>query len=88
MKCMKCENEIPEQQGAGRPRKYCGDACQRSATLEIKRLDSRIAKLERDESTWRCKGIDVYAANATKEIKRLEARLAQLIATGDEGDTP
>ena len=84
MKCLKCDKELPEQQGAGRPRKYCGDACQRAAALEIKRLDSRIAKLERDESTWRIKGY-TWADGAVKEIKRLEARLAQLVAAGDEG---
>ncbi|MCC7311099.1 MAG: hypothetical protein IT510_07625 [Sulfuritalea sp.] len=85
MKCLKCETELPEQQGAGRPRKYCSDACQRAAALEIKRLDSRIAKLERDESTWRVRGADGYAKNAAHEIKRLEARLVQLVAADAEG---
>lgn len=80
MKCLKCDQELEEQQGAGRPRKYCGDACQRAATLEIKRLDSRIAKLERDESTWRVRGADGYAKSAASEIKRLEARMASLLA--------
>jgi len=85
MKCLKCEAELPEQQAAGRPRKYCGEACRRAATLEIKRLDSRIAKLERDESTWRARGSDGYAKNAAIEIKRLEARLLELVASGDDG---
>lgn len=83
MKCLKCENELPEQQGPGRPRKYCGEACQQAATLEIKRLDSRIAKLERDESTWRVRGADGYAKSAALEIRRLETRLALLMATGE-----
>lgn len=88
MKCLKCETELPEQQGAGRPRKYCGDACQQAAALEIKRLDSRISKLERDESNWRVRGADGYAKSAANEIKRLEERLAQLIAAGDKGVEP
>ncbi len=87
MKCAKCGNELPQQDGPGRPRRYCGDACQRSATLEIKRLDSRIAKLEKDESTWRIRGADGYAKNAAIEIKRLEARLAELVAAGVEAST-
>lgn len=84
MSCAKCGKELPPQEGAGRPRKFCGEICQKAATMEIKRLDSRIAKLERDESTWRIKGATGYAAGAVEEIKRLEARLAQLVAAGDE----
>lgn len=84
MKCLKCESELPEQQGAGRPRKYCGEACRQAATLEIKRLDSRIAKLERDESTWRIRGATGYATAAATEIRRLETRLALLMAAGED----
>ncbi len=84
MNCAKCGKELPIQEGAGRPRKYCGDGCQRAAALEIKRLNSLIAKLERDESTWRIKGATGWAVGATKEIARLEARLAELVAAGDE----
>lgn len=84
MKCAKCGNDLPEQEGAGRPRKFCSEICKRTATMEIRRLDSRIAKLERDESTWRCKNCTGYADNAVKEIRRLEARLAELVAAGDE----
>lgn len=84
MKCAKCGNELPEQEGAGRPRKFCGETCKRTATMEVRRLDSRIAKLERDEVTWRCKNYLGYADNAVKEIRRLEARLAELVAAGDE----
>lgn len=84
MKCAKCGTELPAQDGPGRPRKFCGEACQRAAVLELKRLDSRIAKLEKDESTWRIKGANGYAASAVIEIKRLEARLAELVAAGDD----
>ena len=88
MNCVKCGNELPAIEGPGRPRRYCGDACQRAATMEIKRLDSRIAKLERDESTWRIKGATQYAKNAAKEIESLELRLALLVGSdnADEGE--
>ncbi len=84
--CAKCGKELPIQEGAGRPRRYCGDVCQRAATMEIRRLDARIAKLEKDESTYRIKGADGWAKNAAKEVERLEARLAQLVAASDDAD--
>lgn len=85
MQCIKCGDDLPEQAGAGRPRKFCSETCKRTMMMEIRRLDSRIAKLERDESTWRCKNYQVYADNAVKEIKRLEARLVELVAAAGDG---
>ena len=74
------------QEGPGRPRKFCGEICRQTATAEIKRLNSRIAKLERDESNWRIRGASDFAAKAAKEIERLEERLALLVAAGDDDE--
>lgn len=84
MSCAKCGKDLPPQEGPGRPRKFCGGICRQTATAEIKRLNSRIAKLERDESNWRIRGADSFATRATKEIERLEERLALLVAAGDD----
>lgn len=86
MNCLKCGNELPPHDGPGRPRRYCGDTCQKSATMEIRRLNARIAQLEKSESLWRIKGADGWAKGAAVEIKRLEARLAQMVAA-DEGES-
>ena len=85
MECAKCGKDLPAQEGSGRPRKFCDDACRRAATMELRRLDSLIAKLEHDHSAYRIKGASGWADNAAKEIKRLELRLVQIIAAGDEG---
>lgn len=83
MDCLKCGSPIPEHEGPGRPRKFCSDVCKRAAEMEMRRLDSRIAKLERDESTYRIKNAIGWAKGAAEEIKRLEARLEQLLAAGE-----
>jgi len=81
MGCVKCGKDIPEIGGPGRPRKFCGDVCRKSVTMEIRRLDARIAKVEKDESNYRIKGAEGWAKRAAEEIRRLEARLAELVAT-------
>ena len=82
MNCAKCGKDLPAQEGAGRPRKFCDAGCQRAAAMELRRLDALIAKLEKDECTYRIKGAEGWAENSAKEIKRLEERLAQLVAAG------
>jgi len=86
MNCSKCGKELPAQEGAGRPRKFCSDACTRAATMEIRRLNARIAQLEKNQSLWRIKGANGWAENATKEIELLERRLALLVAASEERD--
>ncbi len=84
MNCVKCGTELPAIDGPGRPRKFCGEVCRKAATLEIRRLDGRISKLEAMESTYRFKGASL-AGSVAVEIRRLEARLGDLLAA-QEGD--
>lgn len=81
MNCVKCGKDLPEIEGPGRPRKFCGEVCRKAATMEVRRLDSRIAKLEKGESNYRIKGANEWAKRAAAEIQRLEARLADLVAS-------
>lgn len=80
MNCLKCGKELQDREGSGRPRRYCGETCQKTTMMEIRRLNARIAQLEKSESLWRIKGAERWAANAAKEIERQEARLAELIS--------
>jgi hypothetical protein len=80
LNCLKCGQQLPEIEGPGRPRKFCSEVCRKAAAMEIRRLDARIAKLEKDESTYRIKGAETWAKRAAEEIRRLEARLAELVA--------
>ncbi len=84
MNCLKCSKPMPEQEGPGRPRRFCSTECKKATDLEIRRLNSRIGKLERDESTYRIKGAAGWAKGAAEEIKRLEAHLAILLAAEEE----
>lgn len=79
--CAKCGGSLPVYSGNGRPRRFCGEACQRAAALEVKRLNARIAALEKKESEWRVKGADLWSREAAKEIGRLEIRLAGLLSS-------
>ena len=84
-RCLKCGAELPDQPGRGRPRKYCGEACLKSATMEVRRLDARIAKLEIQESQYRINAAPA-TGRVTQEIARLESRLAKLVDAADTGD--
>jgi hypothetical protein len=84
MQCVKCGKEVPEQDGSGRPRKFCGAACKRASELEVKRLNALIAKVQAEESKLRINGAEPYARRAAEEVKRLEARLLDLLAEEDE----
>lgn len=81
LNCLKCGHQLPEIEGPGRPRKFCSEVCRKVAAMEIRRLDARIAKLEKDESSYRIKGAGEWAKRAAEEIRRLEAKLDELVAT-------
>lgn len=84
MNCLKCGKQLPDIEGPGRPRKFCGEACRKSAAMEVRRLDARIAKLEKDESNYRIKGAETLVKRAEEEIRRLESKMAELLAADHE----
>lgn len=86
MKCLKCDSDIPEREGAGRPRKFCGPACRKSATKEIRRLDARIARFEVIESETRIVGRASHAERIRAEIAGLESRMLALLDAGGSDD--
>jgi hypothetical protein len=52
--------------------------------MEVRRLDARIAKLEKDESNYRIKGAETLVKRAEEEIRRLESKMAELLAADHE----
>lgn len=84
MECAKCGNELPEQAGVGRPRKFCSTVCLKLATREVRHLDALIAKLETQESYLRINGNARYAAQVRGEIAHLEARMAEVVESDHE----
>jgi hypothetical protein len=65
----------------GRPRVYCDDACRRAAEMEIRRVNDRLAELERRVSESRMgpiQSLDDPAALET-EIGRQRFRLLELL---------
>ena len=65
--CPNCGGEVPRLVGAGRPRKYCCEACTREATVEeakaglalqrsvpdlLARMEALDARLSRLEERW------------------------------------
>jgi hypothetical protein len=51
--CVICAGALPPPALLGRPRRYCSTACRRSAELRIRRLQDRLAELEREQSELR-----------------------------------
>lgn len=86
MNCAKCDGDMPEQEGVGRPRKFCSTACLKSATKEIRRLDTRIARLELIESESRICNRIQHAARIRIEIEELEVRMRTLLGAGEIDD--
>ena len=82
MRCAKCDNDIPEHEGVGRPRKFCDDSCLKAATKEMRRLDTRIASLEMLESQSRISNHIGHAARIRVEIDDLEMRMRKLLNAG------
>jgi hypothetical protein len=48
--------------------------------MELRRLDVRLGKLEKERSSYVIRGAETWAERAAEEIRRLEARLAELVA--------
>lgn len=85
--CVKCGSTIDGLATTGRPKAYCSTACRRSAELEVRRLNSRLEKLEVSLSNTR---LGYYsfepekdAAKLVEEIAIQEARLIKLLTRED-----
>ena len=84
--CLKCGSAIDGLATTGRPKSYCSIACRRSAELEVRRLNSRLEKLEGDLSNTRLGyGFEPEkdAAKLVAEIIIQEARLLKLLSSED-----
>jgi hypothetical protein len=44
--CAKCGRPLHDRPATGRPPKFCGVGCRRSAELAVRRIDARIGALE------------------------------------------
>lgn len=47
MSCPTCGGRVVQRQGAGRPRTYCSVPCRRAAEAKRRRLEARVAFLDR-----------------------------------------
>ena len=84
MKCRICGGPLEQADGPGRPKTYCGTACRRSAEMEIRRIDRRLADLEGRLSDCRATDLHTYASprHLRAEIARQGGRLAELLSYG------
>lgn len=57
MKCAKCGTDLPAREDAGRPKTFCGEACKRSAEMEIRRINNHLENLEKSISHIRLYGL-------------------------------
>lgn len=80
--CKKCGAPIAHSEVAGRPKTYCGSACRRAAELEVRRIDARLSRLERELMEIRLTGYFILAKpnEIEAEIERQESRLCELLA--------
>ena len=90
--CPICTGKLPEGTGRCRSRTYCGDACRRSAELEIRRIDRRlgaladsISQLRRERSEGR--GLVLELKAATTETGRQQKRLLEVVSAGEAETT-
>lgn len=51
--CLKCGTPLEASNGKGRPKAYCSTACCRVAEYEVRRINSRLEKLEDELSNAR-----------------------------------
>ena len=73
-KCLPCQRPLPPRQaGAGRPPRYCSQACKRQAGYEVTRLTRAISELEALLSRYRC-GL---VTDLGRDAARIEAELAR-----------
>jgi hypothetical protein len=77
--CRREFSKIEPQQG--RPRVYCDDACRRAAEMEIRRVNDRLAELERRVSESRMGPIQSFDDPAALEVEigRQRSRLLELL---------
>jgi len=88
--CPVCLGALPAAPAVGRPAKYCSTACRRSAELEVRRVNDRLADLEARESHIRLHGeMSCYAKGQGakrsveligQEVALQRARLLTLLA--------
>mgnify|MGYP003395817358 CR=1 FL=1 len=87
--CIKCGKAIEGTAATGRPLTYCSVGCRRAAEHEVRRLNSRLEKLEGDLSNtrlgygWEPMGT---AKKLEAEIALQEARLRTLLAGGADAE--
>jgi hypothetical protein len=76
--CLKCEGPIPAERRADS--RYCDESCKLAATYERKRLQTRLAELERGLSTARMYRFpQQQVTRIAREVDRAEARLKLLL---------
>lgn len=82
--CKVCGAPITTTASTGRPAVYCGTPCRRLAELEIRRVNQRLASLERQAECARDPrsvfGRLVDPAHVAAEIERATGRLRALLA--------
>src|SRR5436190_11301813 len=52
MTCVRCGAELNQREGAGRPRRFCGNACKRSVEFELRRFERRLVNLDATVDMW------------------------------------
>lgn len=96
--CIKCGTAIERAPGAGRPPRYCGDACKRLVEYEIRRLDRRLAGYELEQRGLKYDGTAQWDDEEEERQKRMralrkwirqdEARLRFLLVGGRADESP
>ena len=83
-KCIKYQAPFEETTNNGRNKSYCSVACRRSAELEIRRINDRIAGLEIVAESYRMNipVLDLYGSeeSVNTELNRQEIRLRELLS--------
>lgn len=84
--CPICGTALPAPKPTGRPATYCGPRCKRMAEFELRRLQSRLERLEDSRAYWRRvvagDRSDFFgsAQGAREGLKRTEADIAEATA--------
>lgn len=88
--CRKCRGPLPEGSEIGRPASYCSLGCRRAAEFELRRIQTRLQRLEDEEQRCRLDRTGLsfldgttpaqHAADLAQEIERAEVRLRELLA--------
>jgi hypothetical protein len=76
--CLKCKGAISASRRADS--RYCSESCKLAATYERKRLQTRLAELERGLSTARmCRFPKEQLTRIQREVDQAEGRLKVLL---------